>query len=757
MLSLEFDISTALAQPYPGLRPFEPQESFLFFGRQANTNELLRRLSRQRLLAVVGTSGSGKSSLVRAGLIPALYRGHLAGAGSSWCIAIMRPGSAPLDELTQALIAAELFSRKDKEIVRQTIGLSSMGLLNAIGQFGQQPLGSLLLVVDQFEELFRFNRAHQSGAESPLFVAALLEAIDQMELPVYVVLTMRSDFLGDCAQFVGLPEILNRSQYLVPRLTREERQEAIEGPLRLSGVRIAARLVQRLLNDAGEDPDQLPVMQHALMATFRKWKEQGANGELDLGHYLDAGGIVDAINRDAEGVYQTLDSADQLLAQRVFRCLTTSEGGRAIRRPARVERVLAVTGVSGDPAAEKQVTRIIERFATRENSFLVLTSGSQIKQESVVDISHESLIRKWKTLQRWVDEEAESVEWYKSLNRGSKLYETGAAGLWRDPDLKLALRRKTSDGWNQAWADQYSTGFERVTRFLEKSSSVQRGRRLRVASIVTLVLLVAAAGYWKDRQHRLNELELKLKLRSQFAATTKEEDEAKRKINELLIELSQLSDSNARSTLENDIARRQKSLQELQKETEKTKQQLGFHQNEPVSSQDSLLKAAYAQIDQLQADVNIAREQAQTSDAALKGAKDQISRLQAELNNALQQTQTPKRPFRQIVPTSSDITGIWFADEGGIYFIRQLGSRIWWSGQGGEPGRGLLNFSNVFAGERNGDQISGAWADVPQGQTSNGGTLQVKVTERYGGPILQKVNQTGNFSANVWQPQAIAP
>src|SRR5712692_11241659 len=113
-----------------------------------------------------------------------------------------------------------------------------------------------------------------------------------MELPVYVVLTMRSDFLGDCAQFEGLPETLNRSQYLVPRLTREQRQEAIEGPLRVARARMSARLVQRLLNDAGEDPDQLPVLQHALMATLRRWKEQGGQSEIDLPQYEDVGGMA---------------------------------------------------------------------------------------------------------------------------------------------------------------------------------------------------------------------------------------------------------------------------------------------------------------------------------------------------------------------------------------------------------------------------------------------------------------------------------
>src|SRR5215813_13332312 len=122
MLAVQFDVRVALAQPYPGLRAFEPSESVLFFGRQSHTNELLGRLSTNRMLAVVGTSGSGKSSLVRAGLLPALQRGHLAGAGSHWRIAVMRPGIAPVDEMVNAFVSAGLFRDENRREMRRLIG-----------------------------------------------------------------------------------------------------------------------------------------------------------------------------------------------------------------------------------------------------------------------------------------------------------------------------------------------------------------------------------------------------------------------------------------------------------------------------------------------------------------------------------------------------------------------------------------------------------------------------------------------------------
>ena len=211
---LAFDVGTfaAIESPYPGLRAFEPHEWMLFFGREAHVEDLLQRLARHRFLAVIGASGSGKSSLVRAGLLPALYRGYLTGASSRWRIAVMRPGAGPFDELARALAAPEALGPGDRQ---GKLCSSSCGLVQVVRDAGLARDESLLLVVDQFEELFRFaseRREQDGGAEALLFVTALLGAVEQLDVPIYVVLTMRTDFLRDCARLPGLPEALNRSQ-----------------------------------------------------------------------------------------------------------------------------------------------------------------------------------------------------------------------------------------------------------------------------------------------------------------------------------------------------------------------------------------------------------------------------------------------------------------------------------------------------------------------------------------------------------------
>ena len=261
--------------PFPGLRPFELEEDYLFFGREQQTAELLKLLRDKRFLSVIGTSGSGKSSLVRAGLLPELQRGVLNEAGSNWEVVVLRPGGDPLNNLATALQDADLYDPDDPEVLSHlnaTLTHSGFGLVEAIRQSDVEPNTNVLIVVDQFEEIFRFRRMDaESAVQAASFVDLLLEATRQLEQSIYVVLTMRSDYLGDCTQFRGLTTAVNEGEYLIPRLTRDQIRTAIEGPVQVGGGEISFRLVQELLNSVGGNQDQLPILQHALMRTFDQW------------------------------------------------------------------------------------------------------------------------------------------------------------------------------------------------------------------------------------------------------------------------------------------------------------------------------------------------------------------------------------------------------------------------------------------------------------------------------------------------------
>ena len=457
--------------PFPGLRPFEMQEKYLFFGREDQTVELLKRLGQARFLAVVGTSGSGKSSLVRAGLLPELHGGTMTDAGSSWEISVMRPGGDPLTNLARALEDSGIYDTDEENYyrhLRAMLGRSTMGLIEAVAQSKIKKEANLLIVVDQFEEVFRFRSDNANHAEEAAsFINLLLEAAEQTEKSIFVIITMRSDFLGDCSQFRGLAEAVNEGEYLIPRLNRNQRRLAIEGPVKVGGKQIEARLVQQLLNDIGDDPDQLPILQHALMRTWEYHEKGGGQGNLDLEHYEATGGMQEALSRHADEVYDELPTdEDRKYCEKIFKALTerVSEG-RGIRHPMAMGELAEVVGVD-DP---RKLVPIVEAYRAAGRTFLMPPDSIELGPKVVVDISHESLMRVWGHLVNWVDEEAQSARIYRRLADTSLLFKENKAGLYRDPDLQISLAWRDQNNPTEAWADRYYPGFIGAMAFLEQS------------------------------------------------------------------------------------------------------------------------------------------------------------------------------------------------------------------------------------------------------------------------------------------------
>ncbi|MCB1094506.1 MAG: hypothetical protein KDN22_02905 [Verrucomicrobiae bacterium] len=459
--------------PYPGLRPFREDENFLFFGREEQTAELVRLLREHRFLAVVGRSGSGKSSLVRAGLLPELQGGMMQHAGSAWEIAVLRPGGHPIRNLASSLIGADLYDQEDGEALPRllaTLNHSALGLVEAFRQAGLEGGANLLIVVDQFEELFRFERHDtQARDEAHAFVELLLEASRTSEVPIYIILTMRSDYLGDCSHVPGLAEAVNRGEYLIPRLGRNQLRAAMEGPAKVGGGEIAYRLVQHLLNELGDEEDQLPVLQHALMRTWSFWQGDYTEGEaVDLRHYEASGGMGMAISNHADEVFDGLpDNRHRAVAERLFRSLTVKgDDNRGVRRPTRLK-------VLGEIAGEENaiVKSVIDAYRQPGVTFLMPGEELALEDDTVIDLSHESLMRVWQRLRRWVDDEAQSARIYRRLVDTAHLRGEDKAGLYHNPDLEIALAWRDEEAPNRAWSDQYGGGFERAMTFLDESEA----------------------------------------------------------------------------------------------------------------------------------------------------------------------------------------------------------------------------------------------------------------------------------------------
>lgn len=481
-----FEALQSLINPFPGLRPFSVEETHLFFGREGQSDEVLTKLAENRFVSILGTSGSGKSSLMYCGLIPILHGGFVTHAGSRWRVVVSRPGVNPIDNLAESLLLKDVkyaeLNDEDKRI-RQAITSSvlrssSLGLIDAVNQMKTLPNENILIVIDQFEELFRYNKIERKSSEtneSLAFVNLLLEAVNQVSPPIYIALTMRSDFIGDCAQFPELTQKINDSHYLIPQMTRDQKKLAVEGPVAVGGGTIAPRLVQQLLNDVGDNPDQLPIMQHALMRTWSYWTQHHSEGEaMDLRHYNAIGRMQEALSLHANEAYDELSKRQKKVCEIMFKALTEAGNENSgIRRPTPLKTIAAIAGV-----AEEEVIKVVDRFREPGRSLLMPPHGVALQSETIIDISHESLMRNWNRLKTWVQEEAASASMYGKLADAAENYQYGRTGLWRMPDLQLAINWREEQKPTLVWGQRYHPAFERTMVFLQTSEQAYKTEQI---------------------------------------------------------------------------------------------------------------------------------------------------------------------------------------------------------------------------------------------------------------------------------------
>ena len=475
LLDAEYHGETGMLNPFPGLRPFGVDECHLFFGREGQVDEILVKLSENRFITLLGYSGSGKSSLMYCGIIPILYGGFMTDSGADWNIVVTRPGYSPLDNLAESLIQQDpeyANASEGDRLIKKTIASAilrggSSGLIDIARQYKRLTGDNLLIMVDQFEEIFRYKESSSEAAdEAAVFIKLLLEAVESDDVPIYVAITMRSDFIGHSAHYPDLTNLINKSNYVIPQMTREQKRMAIEGPVAVGGGRMASRLVKRLLKEIGDNQDQLPIMQHALMRTWDYWVDNREKGEeLDFRHYNAVGKISEALSQHADEAYNQLSANHKRVTEIIFKNLTEKgTDNYGIRRPSTIREIARVADVD-----ESIIIEVVEHFRQPGLSLLMPPSHIELYSDSIVEISHESLMRIWTRLKNWVDEENESAKMYLRISEAAALYQIGRTGLWRPPDLQLALQWQKKQKPTRFWAQRYDDTFERANVFLDTS------------------------------------------------------------------------------------------------------------------------------------------------------------------------------------------------------------------------------------------------------------------------------------------------
>jgi len=502
--------SPGTANPFPGLRPFTVDECHLFFGREGQVDDILLKLSQNRFVCVMGYSGSGKSSLMYCGLVPVLYGGFVTHSGPNWHIIVTRPGTSPIQNLAESvvdyLIAQNRIASADraihKAIILSVLRSGSHGLVEVARYLQKQHDENVFLMIDQFEELFRLHEEiveEDAINESQQYVNLVLTAVEQRDVPIYSAVTMRSDFIASCSVFPHLTDEINKSNYLVPQMSREQRKMVIEGPIAVGGGKISQRLVKRLLTDMGKNQDQLPILQHAMMRTWDYWLENREEGEpMDLRHYNAVGKVSQALSQHANELYESLTTREKEIAEVMFKSITEKTAdNKGMRRPSKLSLLCELAD-----ASEEEVIRVVEHFRKPGRSFLMPAHYIPLNADSVIELSHESLMRIWNKLNEWVEEEFESAQMYKRLSDAAAMYQIGKTGLWRPPDLQLALNWQKKQRPTREWAQRYDEAFERAVVFLDtsrityeaelKNQEMLQKRVLRRARVTAIVLGIAA-------------------------------------------------------------------------------------------------------------------------------------------------------------------------------------------------------------------------------------------------------------------------
>jgi tetratricopeptide (TPR) repeat protein len=543
----------SVARPFPGLRPFAYADRAFFFGRESQAFALYRLVTESRFVAVVGSSGSGKSSLAMAGLCDLIEQETQDANGPSWLWRVMRPGGSPIRQLAEA--AAQIFAGDEADVAKRgdriesRLRQSSFSLANAIDEAGGLGGRRLLLIVDQFEELFRFGLAGlghgglsaleaKAREEATLFVQILLDARRLANLRILI--TMRSDFIGDCAHFAGLPEAVSATQYLVPGLTRSQLEEVIRRPVEEAGASIEPELVERLLSDCGDELDQLPVLQHCLMRMFDRAGAAAPGGPRRLTRqtYVDIGRMSEALSQHADEVFRSC-SGKELAVEQAFRALSELDPeGRATRRGRRFAALLDETGVS-----ETDLRAVLDRFRAPSCSFLVPPLSAPLKEGDFVDIGHEALLRRWRTLagdglgttaaapsaaRGWLAEERADGDRYRTL-----------VGLVGGEKASLTAPEETKRWWDrrprtEEWAERYGGRFDTVRKLIDdsiaaKKRSLEEERRLRrnrnwAAAFAVIGVVLVAAALWimleRQKQREIAQQEKQERLRLEVADTS---------------------------------------------------------------------------------------------------------------------------------------------------------------------------------------------------------------------------------------------
>ncbi|WP_370674002.1 ankyrin repeat domain-containing protein [Pleomorphomonas sp. PLEO] len=455
--------------PYPGLRSYSSSESNIFFGREEMVQDVVRLLAENSLVTIHGDSGSGKSSLVCAGVLPLLKLDQSRAQGC-WRTCITQPGNSPLHNLAAGLAevkgdASDENVRAFRRAFRKRTGI----IEHLIELLDCKEDNCLCIIIDQFEELFEYSRFNET-ADANIIISILNELATKKPNGLYVIITMRTEYLGKCAQYEGFAEIVNRTQYLVPYMKAQALLRAISVPAALYGGSIDDKLARLLANEASNGQDRLSLLQHGLSRLWALKCQTDEAPNLTVEDYVSAGSLSTLISSHAnEILYKATggDSAKTLIVERIFRALISRNAdGLAIRRPQTYREIQE--NVDADDVI---LQPLLACFRGPEACLLRPYGDQPLAPETLVDISHEALIRNWNKIVAshigWFDRENEDALIWHSLRVATENYKIDSRML-----LSVAVSADRASWMSEhspGWARRYGGDWDAAAQLVEAS------------------------------------------------------------------------------------------------------------------------------------------------------------------------------------------------------------------------------------------------------------------------------------------------
>ncbi len=475
-----------VTNPYKGLRSFDESDARDFFGREVIIEQIINHLSTRNFLTVVGPSGSGKSSVVRAGVLPALREGRLDGS-DDWFIVTMVPGAEPLQQLKTALLKVAF---DPSDTLTRILTENDSGLTDAIENI-LEIKNPLMLVIDQFEEVFTLV---DDEAERQHFLTLLYQAVTAPNSSLKLLITLRADFYDRPLLYEDFGALVQTATQVVLPLRSEELQQAILYPAKRIGIEFESELVAAIVSDVRQEPGALPLLQYALTELF----EQRSSNRLNLAEYQKSGGVSGALARRAEDVYQALSDDERMIAQQIFlRLVNPGEGTEDTRRRARYSELMAIGN------DRKRIQAVLDAFG----KYRLLTFDNDIEtREPTIEVAHEALIREWRQLRSWLNDSRNDLrlqrmlatllnEWRSAkFDKGLLLYGTRLAQFeeWaKTSHLTLSQEERAFlDASVEESRQRKAAEAERQAREL----TLERRSRQRLQAFVGLLVLASIVG-----------------------------------------------------------------------------------------------------------------------------------------------------------------------------------------------------------------------------------------------------------------------